>query len=697
MPIPRFRQGPGRRVKLVRQATYFECGLACLVMVARAMGSDVSLSQARKSHPPSARGMTLNGLIRVAEALGLKPTPVSFNLAALEALELPAILHWGFSHYVVLAEVTGDRLTIFDPGHGRQVITVSEAAPLITGVAIEFAPDSQPRSFEGALTPLRFFDLLPNRSLVLGPLGLTIGMSLCVELMLVLSPLILARIVDSAANPGLAVVQLGVLALLTLSGLAISRAVRSILVIRLSGLTQGIVMKEAFRRLMANPASFFEQRYSTYIVSRFEITDRLRTVLSDGYLNAFIDIILLSVILVAMGSLSLQATAIAAVAAGLVGIMRYYIATRSIEHLDSVIHARSFERLHLLETVRAIRALKQLRKTPERTAGFERRLDNSIIHQSNYSWYQAASDAIANYAGDICLIGVVIYLVAYSVPTGLTTVGLLSLMLYTRMVMDRAALLSGKFAEMATIGVQLEHLADIVEEQPEWTGSNLVPSHWGDLSVRDLSFSYDSDLELIRDFEMDVARGQFVAIQGPSGCGKTTVLKLISGLLPASSGTICWSGLNIASLDQDALRRAVGFVFQEDELLEGDILANVTLFERNPDIARVWEVCGAMQILRDIKAMPMQLQTMVGERGSALSGGQRQRILLARALYHQPDVLLLDEATSEIDPDNEQRIHAELRRRGLTIILVTHRAEAVREAEKVFQLFNSGPLLAAAI
>jgi ATP-binding cassette, subfamily B, bacterial CvaB/MchF/RaxB len=659
-------------------------------MVAKAMGSEVSLSQARKLHPPSARGMTLNGLIRVAEDLGLQPTPVSFELAALDTLDLPAILHWGFSHYVVLADVAGDRLTIFDPGHGRQVITVSEAAPLITGVAIEFAPDVPARSFEGTLTPLRFFDLLPDRSRVLGPLGLTIGISLCVELMLVLSPLILARIMDSAANPGLAVFHLAILALLTLSGLAVARAARSVLVIRLSGLTQGIVMKEAFRRLMANPASFFEQRYSTYIVSRFEITDRLRTVLSENYLNAFIDTVLLCVVLVAMASLSLQATAIAAAAAGLVGIMRYYVATRSIEHLDSVIHARSFERLHLLETVRAIRALKQLRKTAERTAGFERRLDNSIVHQSNYSWYQAASDSIASYAGDICLIGVVIFLVVYKMSAGLTTVELLSLMLYTRMVMDRATLLSSKFAELATIGVQLEHLADIVEEQPEQTQSGLAPAQWGDLSVRDLWFSYDGDLELIRGFEMDVARGQFVAIQGPSGCGKSTILKLVSGLLPADSGRICWSGVDIASLDPVALRRAVGFVFQDDELLEGDIVGNVTLFERNPDVARVWAACGAMQIARDIKAMPMQLQTMVGERGTALSGGQRQRILLARALYHQPEVLLLDEATSEIDPENERRIHAELRLRGLTVILVTHRAEAVGETDKVYQLSSFG-------
>lgn len=665
-------------------------------MVARALGSNVSLSEVRKTHPPSARGMTLNGLIRVAEDLALRPTPVSFNLAGLERLELPAILHWGFSHYVVLAEVKGDQLTILDPGHGRRLISVDEAKPLITGVAIEFDRDCRPRSFEGTLKPLSFFDLLPDRSVVLGPLGLAIGMSLCVELMLVLSPLILARIVDSAANPGLNVLELGLLALLTLSALAVARVVRSVLVIRLSGLTQGMVMREAFRRLIANPASFFEQRYSTYVVSRFEITDRLRTVLSDGYLNSFIEIILLSVILFAMGSLNFAAMLIAAAAAALVGGIRYCIATASNEHLESVIHARSFERLHLLETVRSVRVLKQLGKTRDRTASFDRRLDNSIVHQSNYSWYQAASDAIANYASDLCLIGAIIYLVIFGVPAGLSTLQLLSLLLYTRMVMDRSTLLSGKLAELGTIGVQLDHLSDIVEQQPKPAGSGLVPPEWGDLSVRGLNFSYDSDVELIRGFDMDVARGQFIALQGPSGCGKTTVLKLISGLLSPSSGTICWSGLEIGTLDGNRLRHAIGFVFQDDELLEGDIMGNVTLFERDPDVGRVWDACRAMQIMPDIEAMPMQLQTMVGERGSALSGGQRQRVLLARALYHRPEILLLDEATSEIDPYNEQRIHAELKRRGLTVIMVTHRSDAIKIADKVFQLSDSARLCPAA-
>jgi ATP-binding cassette subfamily B protein RaxB len=263
---------------------------------------------------------------------------------------------------------------------------------------------------------------------------------------------------------------------------------------------------------------------------------------------------------------------------------------------------------------------------------------------------------------------------------------LFALILYARLLIDRAALLSGKLAEVGTIKVQLEHLADLVEDEPAARTQQEEHELDGHLSVSGLNFGYDSDTPVLQDFTFDVSAGEMVALQGPSGSGKTTVLKLIAGLLQETQGSIRWSGIELARLSPRSVQRALAFVFQDEELLEGDILANITLFEEHPDMLRAWEACRAAQIFDEVQAMPMRLQTMVGERGSALSGGQRQRLLIARALYHRPRILLLDEATSQLDIANEKAIHAALRRLGLTVILVSHRPEAVASADRVVTL-----------
>ncbi|MEA3010859.1 MAG: ATP-binding cassette, subfamily bacterial CvaB/MchF/RaxB [Sphingomonadales bacterium] len=686
MPI---RKSNRRRpVELVRQATYFECGLACLVMVARSFGADVSLSGVRKSCPPSARGMTLNGMVEVARQLGLRPSPVAINVAGLESLKLPAILHWGFSHYVVLVGYDGRRVDIVDPGHGRRRLTVDEVAPLITGVAIEFE-DCVPNSMGGVVKPLRFGDLLHDRKGLAGPAALTAAVSLALELLLVLIPWLVARMADGSGPGGGKLKALALLAIIVVLALGATRGVRGALVIRLSALTQASVMTTAFGRLMAKPPLFFEQRYSTYVVSRFEGTDRLRTVLSDDYLNAFIDLIMLAVILCAIGTLSLSIMAVTAAVAFAVGSFRYVVGLLSREHLDQVVHARSLERLHLMETIRSIRALKQFGKTAGREKSFGRRLDNSIMHQANLGWYKATSEAGASFLSDAGWVGIALYVVASNAagPTG--AAALFALILYARLLIDRAALLSGKLAEVGTIKVQLEHLADLVEPEPPAPVELQERELSGQLSVSGLTFGYDSDAPVLRDFAIEVAPGEMVALQGPSGTGKTTLLKLIAGLLPATQGSIRWSGVEMERLSPRSVQQALAFVFQDEELLEGDILSNVTLFDEHPDVRRVWEACRIAQIFDEIQAMPMRLQTMVGERGSALSGGQRQRLLIARALYHQPRILLLDEATSQLDVANEKAIHAALRQLGLTIILVSHRPEAVASADRLVTLGRS--------
>jgi ATP-binding cassette subfamily B protein RaxB len=127
---------------------------------------------------------------------------------------------------------------------------------------------------------------------------------------------------------------------------------------------------------------------------------------------------------------------------------------------------------------------------------------------------------------------------------------------------------------------------------------------------------------------------------------------------------------------------------QDDTLLAGSILENITFFDVQADIALA-EQCARLAAVHDeIRAMPTGYQTLVGEMGSTLSGGQKQRVLLARALYKRPRILTLDEATSHLDIVNEQKVNVALGALPLTRIMVAHRPETINAAERIVAIQN---------
>ena len=130
----------------------------------------------------------------------------------------------------------------------------------------------------------------------------------------------------------------------------------------------------------------------------------------------------------------------------------------------------------------------------------------------------------------------------------------------------------------------------------------------------------------------------------------------------------------------------MGVVMQDDELLTGSILENVTFFAERPDNDLAWRCLGMAAIREEVERMPMQLETLVGDMGSTLSGGQKQRLLLARALYRQPVILVLDEATANLDLARESVIHDALGRLKITRILITHRPDTLRLANRLIRV-----------
>jgi len=222
-------------------------------------------------------------------------------------------------------------------------------------------------------------------------------------------------------------------------------------------------------------------------------------------------------------------------------------------------------------------------------------------------------------------------------------------------------------------------------EHPVELNKNML----GNISFRDVTFSYGTRTDVFEHFNLELKQGQLTAIIGESGSGKSTIAYLIQGIYPLNGGQIFIGDVNIRYASIESLRRMVGTVPQKLELFAGSVVENIAVGELSPDMERLFSVCKQLGMIEFIEKLPGGFQTYVGENGTTLSGGQMQRLALVRALYRQPEILILDEATSNLDSESEQFVHQTIRQlvgSGKTVILIAHRLSTVIDADEIIVL-----------
>lgn len=215
------------------------------------------------------------------------------------------------------------------------------------------------------------------------------------------------------------------------------------------------------------------------------------------------------------------------------------------------------------------------------------------------------------------------------------------------------------------------------------------PFNFNDAIIfKNVSFSYQRDVPVIRDISFTLRKGEMLAIIGPSGVGKTTIADLFLRLLTPTTGSITVDGVPLAEISLFEWRKKVGYVAQEPFLLNDTIYNNVAFYDRSISRREVEEALKDAALWGTVKALPQGMDTLVGDRGTALSAGERQRVALARVLVRKPLILVLDEATSALDAESEQAILETLERlRGsVTMVVIAHRLSTVRKADVLMVL-----------
>lgn len=230
-----------------------------------------------------------------------------------------------------------------------------------------------------------------------------------------------------------------------------------------------------------------------------------------------------------------------------------------------------------------------------------------------------------------------------------------------------------------------ERAKPILTTHPEVDRSKADPGRLaGHVRVEHITFGYGTDgVATLEDVCLEAKPGEFIAIVGPSGSGKSTLLRLLLGFERPHTGAIYYDGQDLSGLALDAVRRQMGVVLQQSQVLSASIFENIA-GSAPITLQDAWWAARCAGFAEDIATMPMGMHTVVSEGGSNLSGGQRQRLLIARAIVQRPQILLLDEATSALDNHTQQIVSASLEQLHVTRIVIAHRLSTIRQADRIY-------------
>ena len=701
---------PVPRVPTVLQMEAVECGAAALAMILAYHGRVLPLEELRIECGVSRDGSKASNMLRAARRFGLEAKGFRTEPRTLLKMDLPAIVHWNFNHFVVVEGVHGELVRLNDPARGPVRVTMSEFDEAFTGVALTFRPT--PEFQRGGQSVGLLASLRPRLSGSGRGLAYIVLAGLALVLPGILVPTFQRVLVDDILIRGL---------FTWLRPLLIIMCVTAAVQIALTWLRQHYLLrletKLAIRmssqfvwHVLRLPMRFFTQRHAGDLTNRVGINDRVATLLSGDLASNLLNAIVIAFYALLMAQYDVVLTVVSIGAATLNLAVLKYFARRRVDLNQRVLHDRGRVMgvaMGGLQTIETLKATGSESDFFSRWAGHQAKLINSSQQLALTTQLVSAVPGFLLAVNTALILGIG----GLRVMNGHLTMGMLiafqALMLAFVIPINEMVNLGGKLQEAEG---DLKRLDDVLRAKADPHGpagghdgdeikrrdigphtegeSRGAPTKLtGSLEMRDVRFGYSPlDAPLIDGFSLEIEPGQRVALVGASGSGKSTVARLVAGLYEPWEGEILFDGRPREEIPRGVLDNSLGIVDQDIFLFHDTIRENLTLWDGTVSESDVHRAARDAEMHDEVTMRPGGYASTLQEGGRNFSGGQRQRLEIARALATNPSILVLDEATSALDPATEMTIDDNLRRRGCTCLIVAHRLSTIRDCDEIIVL-----------
>ena len=696
-----------KRFPLHIQHDAMQCGIACLQMVCEYHGRKVSAAEVEGLCPATAEGVSLLGMSRAAEALGLHTACGRLTVGKLAEAPLPCILHWRQQHFVVLYRIKGRgrklRYCVADPAKGlveyslgefeegwlssrcagedRGIAMLMETTPaFLKAGSCDAGGDTRSASF--LLGYVRRYKAAFAHVLA----GLAIGSA--IQLML---PLLTQAVVDR----GIALRDIGfvwlVLAgqlMLTFSATALD-FVRRWLLTHISMRVNLSILSDFFTKLLSLPMPFFDTKHTGDLLQRMADHDRVEQFLTGRVLTVLFSAMTIAVfgcMLLAYDAVVFLVFMAFSAAYGL--WMSAFLRRRRV--LDYERFEREAESHDM--TWQMVTAMQEIKlqdcRSRRRHEWEQARLSLFGVRMKSLKLQQAeeAGGVLISSVKDI----LITVIAAMAVIDGRMTIGQ---MLAVQYIIGQLAVpvdsMLGFVYSWQDVRLSLERINEIHRAAPEGSEGAAAAFASADRTIRieGLAFRYDRNAPhpTLQGLSLDIEQGKTTAIVGASGSGKTTLLKLLLAYYRAEAGTITVGGRPLSDYDPQWWRSRLGVVMQDGVIFSESVARNIAVGDGEIDTARLVAAARMARVDGFVASLPLGYDTRIGRNGMGLSAGQRQRILIARAVYKDPEYVFMDEATNSLDATNERAIVESLGDflRGRTVLVIAHRLSTVRNADRI--------------
>lgn len=681
------------KVPVVMQMEALECGAACIAMILAYHGKWIPLEQVRSDCGVSRDGSNLMNMAKAATAYGLEVDAYKCGMDSIKDVQLPAIIHWNFNHFVVLNGFKKDKVVINDPARGTVEISLEEFDESFTGVVLclskgeAFVPGGKKRSvldfaktrLRGTLVPFLFVMITSILTTVVGILNPA------------LSRIFMDKIL-TRENPEWLYPLIFTMSAFIVFQLIVS-SINTIYMLKIRGKLAIIANSVFMWHVLRLPMEFFSQRMSGDIAERQASNEGIAESLIQGFAPILLDCATLLFYLVVMIKISWVLTLIGLSSAFFNMFFANYISKKRI----NIARAQKRDAGKLVSTtISGIEMIETIKSSGaengffERWSGYQASVNAATVRFNRLNQYLGALPGLLQGIVNnvVNVLGVFFIMTD---PTHSFTLGVLFMFQgFLGSFMEPMGSIIGLSQQVQEMRTSMERIEDVMNYTPDveygadTNDDGQYEKLTGNVEMRNVTFGYNKLSEpLIKDFNLTLKPGSRVAFVGSSGCGKSTLSKLMSGLCKQGSGEILFDGKPINDIKREVFTSSLAVVDQEIIMFEDSISDNIKMWDESIEDFEVILAARDAQIHQDIVTRDGGYNYKLLEGGKNFSGGQRQRLEIARTLAQDPTIVILDEATSALDAKTEYEVIKAIVDRGITCIIVAHRLSTIRDCDEI--------------